>query len=447
MKEKLNEALQEISDKHIDEAVKAKRKRALPTWVKAVAAVAALVLLVSTVGPSMSLQAAAVAQAEYPEYTYTAYESDDILPMRDFFSRSMATTLSELNGQNGAYSPLNLAIGLSVLAELTTGEAQQQILTALNAPDMATLRQRANYLWRASYYDKDNQRLLANSLWLDNSVDYSQDVMDTLAQNYYTSVYHGNLGSSQVNKLIAQWLNEQTGNMLKADTSSIRLPEDTVLALYSTIYFQAKWHDEFSAINNKSGIFHAPSGNTTVTYMNKTRINGTYYWADDFGAISLGLKDGSRMWLFLPDEGKTVDDILSSQDYLNMLSNAYEYENSKAVFINLSIPKFDIRQSSDLRSDLEKIGITAVFQQESNAFASSVYSHKYGSDVWLTSANQVTRVAIDEKGVTAASYIEFPGAGAAAPPDDEIDFILDRPFFFIVARVSLPLFAGVVNEP
>ena len=276
-------------------------------------------------------------------------------------------------------------------------------------------------------------------------MDYNQEVMDSLAKHYYTSVYRGNLGSDRANRLIAQWLNQQTGNMLKSDTSGIRLPEETVLALYSTLYFQAKWQDEFSAGKNRSGIFHASGGDKTVTYMNKTRMTGTYYWAEDFGAIVLWLKGGSQMWLFLPDEGKTVDDILASGDYLDMIN--HNTENSKEVFINLSIPKFDIRQNSDLRSGLEKVGITAVFDRSSNAFADSVYSHQYGSDVWLTSANQATRVAIDEKGVTAASYIEFPGAGAAAPPDEEIDFILDKPFFFIISRGSLPLFAGVVNEP
>lgn len=443
MNEKLNDAMNEIRDEYIADAAKPKRR--LPKWFGAVAAMLAVVLLVSMIVPSLSLQAAAVVQAEYPEYEYVGIDRDVSLIMRDFYKNSMATTLSNLCGQNGAYSPLNLAIALSVMAELTTGEAQQQILTALNAPDMATLRIRANTLWRASYYDKNNQTLLANSLWLDNSMEYNQAVMDTLASNYYTSVYHGNLGSSKVNRLIAQWLDRQTGNMLKQDTSGIHLPEDTVLALYSTIYFQAKWRNEFSAANNKSGIFHSPDGDVTVTYMNKTRTTGIYYWADDFGAIYLPLKDGSKMWLFLPDEGKSVEDILVSGDYLDMLN--HETENQKEVFINLSLPKFDIRQNSDLRADLEKIGITDVFDPSANAFANSVYSHKNGSDVYLTSANQATRVAIDEKGVTAASYIEFPGAGAAEPPDDEIDFILDRPFFFIVAKGSLPLFAGVVNQP
>lgn len=441
MKNELSQALDHISDKHIAEAAKAKKK-ILHTWIRTAAAVLLVIIVAGLLGQPMALSAAAVSEAEYPEYQYLGLDKDLALTMKDFYQASIATTLSGLDGENGAYSPLNLALGLSVLAELTTGDAQQQILASMNVPDLATLRVRANTLWKASYYDRDNQTLLANSLWLDKSVDFNPEVMDTLAQNYYTSSYRANLGSSQANRLISQWLNQQTKNMLNAN---IELPEDTVLALYSTVYFRAKWSKEFSAGHNTHDIFHSPSGDRTVTFMNKKRTTGTYYWAEDFGAIALWLKDGSRMWLFLPDEDKTVEDILASGDYLDMIN--HETENQKEVFINLSLPKFDIRQSSNLQEGLESMGITAVFDRHANAFERSVYSHKLGTDVWLTAANQATRVAIDEEGVTAASYIEFPGAGAAAPPDDEIDFILDRPFFFVIARQTLPLFAGVVNEP
>lgn len=68
--------------------------------------------------------------------------------------------------------------------------------------------------------------------------------------------------------------------------------------------------------------------------------------------------------------------------------------------------------------------------------------------VWLTAMNQATRVAIDEKGVTAASYIELPGAGAAPPPEEIIDFVLNRPFLFVITNgYNLPLFAGTVARP
>ena len=54
----------------------------------------------------------------------------------------------------------------------------------------------------------------------------------------------------------------------------------------------------------------------------------------------------------------------------------------------------------------------------------------------------------NEEGVTAAAYTEMRLAGAAAPPDDEIDFVLDRPFLFVITgRDGLPLFVGTVHPP
>jgi serine protease inhibitor len=54
---------------------------------------------------------------------------------------------------------------------------------------------------------------------------------------------------------------------------------------------------------------------------------------------------------------------------------------------------------------------------------------------------------IDEKGVTGAAYtLSLRGMGA--PPDEIVDFILDRPFLFVVqGHDGLPLFVGIVNQP
>jgi len=39
------------------------------------------------------------------------------------------------------------------------------------------------------------------------------------------------------------------------------------------------------------------------------------------------------------------------------------------------------------------------------------------------------------------------GAGSAAPPEEIIDFVLDRPFLFVIEKENVPLFAGCVNSP
>ena len=58
------------------------------------------------------------------------------------------------------------------------------------------------------------------------------------------------------------------------------------------------------------------------------------------------------------------------------------------------------------------------------------------------------RAAVDEEGVTASAVTMLIGPGAAMPPDEELDFTLDRPFLFAIYGMdNLPLFVGIVNQP
>lgn len=450
--EKLAEALDQISDRHIAEAAGMKKRRR-PYWIGGLAAVLALIVLAAALINPLAVQAKAVSTADYPKYEWQSRPEirEEQARLASFFGSGISQILSGGSGENQAYSPINLYMALSLTAELTTGDSRQQILDLLSADSMESLRAQANGIWNACYRDDGDQTLLANSLWLNENLNYRQSVMDTLAQVYYTSVYQGELGSSKTNRAIQTWLNRQTGGLLKKEVQNAGIQPGTfpVLALYSTVYYQAKWVEsvEFSAGANTDGIFHAPGEEITCTFMNKKEMQTYYYWGTDYGAVSLGLKDGSRMWLILPDADKTVDDVLSSGEFLTRVLSGSdsEEETQKYVKVNLSVPKFDISVRSDLMADMQAMGVTDIFNPDTADFSSSVD----GDDpVWLTAMNQATRVAIDEKGVTAASYIELPGAGAAPPPEEIIDFVLDRPFLFVITNgYNLPLFAGTVAQP
>ncbi len=443
---KIADALGEIDDRYIAEAAAAKRKKK-SFWFPAVAAVLVIAIIWWSVGNPV-ITAKAISLADYSGNQRQNYEevtahSDQLAA---FFAGVTSQVLSGSDGENMAFSPMNLYFALAAAAELSGGD--DQILALLGTDGLKNLRTQANCLWNACYRDQDNQCLLASSLWLDKDLAYDQQTMDTLAQHYYTSVYQADFGTQRTNRDIANWLNKQTGGLLKDSADGIDLGGDIILAFYSTIYYQAKWSSEFNASNNTQGPFHSAGGDIDCTYMNKQRIQGNYMWGDSFGAITIGLKDGSRMWLILPDEGKSTDDVLASKDlWATLFGVQYEEElnNRKYMLINLSLPKFDIRASGDLKGDLQKLGVRDVFDQSTADFSAIT---GVNGNTWLTSVNQATRVAIDEKGVTAASYIELPMAGNAAPPEEIIDFILDRPFIFVVTNhYNLPLFAGVVNEP
>ena len=363
-----------------------------------------------------------------------------------FFQTSMPQFLAGQPGENAVCSPLNLYMALALLAEVTEGETRQQVLDLLNAAGIDALRTQAGHVWNAHYCaDSASTCTLANSVWMDSDLSYDGSVLETLTDKYYASAFQGDLGTAEMDKLLQEWINEQTGGLLEEQAHNLHMDPATVFALASTIYYRAKWTNEFWEGANTEDVFHGAAGDVTATYMNTCLTYGPYYWGEDFGAVSLGLEDGSRMWLVLPDEGHSPEDVLASGHALELiLGNPYESENQKSLRVNLSLPKFDIVADRKLNDALKTLGLTDVFDPESAEF-SLIQTE---DSCWLDSVDHAARVAIDEEGVTAAAYTVMMMCGAAMPPEDEMDFILDRPFLFVItSRDNLPLFAGVVNQP
>ena len=466
--------LDKIDDRYITEAEKAPKKmKKRPYWIGAVAAVLAVVICISSFLNTPVITANAIALPgdarimEHPDLDdYKDRESylvdvgkwdaetghrrttreNAVISLSPFFTKSSAELLGSQNNENALWSPVNAYIGLAMLAEITDGDSRKEILDLFGASDIEALRSQVSAIWESVYEDDGNEICtLANSLWLEDGLDYNQDAMNNLAFHYYASVYQADLGSKSANKEIGNWLNKNTGGMLKDSTDKIDLSPDTVLALYSTLFFQAKWSDEFNAKNNTDGVFCGVNGDSNVTYMNKKLCQMNYYWHDDYSAVALSLKNGSTMWFILPDEGKTTADVLSGGAYGEMISSGSGedgWQNQKYMKVNLSVLKFDVSSTVNLKDGLGRMGVTKVFDMENSDFTAITSD----SPVYVTAVNQSARVEIDEKGVKAATYIEIPGAGSAMPPEEIIDFVLDRPFVFVISKGNLPLFTGVVNN-
>ena len=460
-------ALEEISDKHILEAEKPPKKR---TFLKLVAAAAMIAIGVNLFSGPVLITAYAVTKPSDPRImerpdidafgdrevwrsaldTWEAEQNSRrevaIQAMSDlssFFSDGNKQFLHTEQNENKIWSPVNAYIGLAMTAELTEGKTRQQILDAFGVEGTDELRKQVSAVWESVYQDdSDEICVLANSLWLEKGLEYNREAMNALGYHYYASVYQGDLGSNQTNKDIAAWIDNNTGKFLKDSTKNIQLDSDTIMALYSTLYFQARWSSEFSEKNNTQGIFHMPDGEIQTLYMNKKEANMDYYWGENFSAVNMYLKNGCKMWFILPDEEMTVEDVLNNGTYMDMLVSN-QWENSKSMKVNLSVPKFDVSSTIDLCDGLREMGMTNVF----DPFEAEFTNFTSDSPIWLTGANQAIRVQIDEEGVKAATYIEFPGSGAAALPDEIIDFVLDRPFLFVITNENIPLFVGCVNNP
>lgn len=475
-KEQIVDMIGEAPDEYVKDAKEYKKKRRLIsrpiTWVSGIAAMLAIVLLINNMpGIPLAIQAHAVSLASEPRVKARDEVPDDeikewleanmlrreivdaALPsLADFAELCSGEVIAGVDSTNRVWSPVNAYIALAMTAELSEGETQAELFELLGVGSTEDLREKISAVWESAYTDDGNEiSVLANSMWLDDDLEFAEDKMNILAYDYYASTYQGDLGSERISKDIANWMKNQTGGFLSDRTENVNLhPQEKLLILASTIYFQAKWSDEFDKENNTTDIFHSAEGDISCTFMNQKLAEMNYYWAEDYGAVQMHMKNGSSMWFILPDEDKTVDDVLSGGDYMNMvtLSEEFPEENQKWMKVNLSVPQFDVSSSIDLKEGLKNVGLTKVFDWTENGFASSLQSKSSEYPVYLDSINQSTRVKIDEKGVTAASYIELGfGAGAAMPPDEIIDFVLDRPFLFAITKNQIPLFVGAVNTP
>ena len=339
-------------------------------------------------------------------------------------------------------------MAIAMLAELTDGESRQQLLDVLGSDGIDSLRSQANDVWNAQYRDDGATVMrLANSIWLNEDVTFHQNTMNELANTYYASSYQGKMGSDEFNRELQDWLNDQTGGLLEEAAQGVTLDPDTVMALASTIYYSANWASDFSKDNTAPDVFHGAAGDETVDFMHKSFDQHSYYWADRFTAVSLPMENsGGRMWMLLPDEGVSVDELLTDEDVEALLTAPSEWEQQRKMLIHLSMPKFDVSSEFDLREALTALGITDVFDPSVSDFSPMTDDV---DSIYVSKAQHDVRVTVDEDGVEAAAFTVMAMSGAGAPADEveEIDFTVDRPFLFaIMSDDNLPLFAGVVNQ-
>lgn len=370
--------------------------------------------------------------------------------LENFFAASIQQFLSDTEGENRTYSPVNLCIALSMLAELTENGSRQQILALLGQDSIQDLRTQTAAIWRANYCDDGaTTSILANSLWLNQDVKFVPDTLEALAQNHHTSSYRGEMGSEAFDQALRDWVNQRTGGFLEEQSAGLSMEPETLLALVSTIYFRAKWQVEFTEETTTPQVFHGPSGDMTCDFLHHSEFGMMYFWGNCFSAVSKPLENyGGSMWFLLPDEGITAEELLEDPQVMEFLLMNNKWDNwsdSKYMSVNLAIPKFDVSSDLDLISGLRSLGVTDVFDPAVSDFSPMT---KETEEIWLSQVQHAARVAIDEEGITAAAYTMMLATGTGAPAEEEVDFVLDRPFLFaITGEDNLPLFVGLVNRP
>ncbi len=345
--------------------------------------------------------------------------------------------------ENIVCSPLNTYIAFAMLAEISAGETRAQILDALGAADIETLRTSVRTLWEANYADTPILKsLLADSLWLNDSVGYDTGTLEKLAEHYYASAFSGKPGSEAMDEALRTWTDENTGGLLSEYTKDLSLDPETVLALVSAVYYKAMWVTEFRPEDNTTEVFHGTKGDTETEMMHRQDLLPVFR-TDAFTALDLALTDSGSVCFILPEPGVDVDALAGDPDILKAARSGQETEGRIAE-VGLAVPKFKVSARRDLRETMAALGISDALDPARSDFSPLTEGE---NDLYLSSAEHAALVEVDEQGVSGAAYTAMAFGMGALIPEEKVEFILDRPFLFLITgRDGSILFAGIVRN-
>lgn len=364
--------------------------------------------------------------------------------LQPFFRTAIPALLEGAPGENRVCSPVNVYLALGMLTQITGGDSRAQVLQALGEPSAEALAARAQEIWNACYrLDGITDCALAGSLWLREDVSYNPETLQGLSDRFYASTYRGTMGSPEVNAALSNWLEEQTRGQLSPDQLQVDLSPRTMLAIATTVLYQAQWQERFLPENTTQALFQGAKGAQQVPFMHAATAN-TYYWGEHFGAVALPLaNEGGRLWLVLPEEGSTPEALLT-EETLDFLLCPNSWEQKEACTVELAMPRFELNCSVDLEPVLKGMGITEVFDLTRSDFTPLTTEE---AQLSLAETRHELRFAANEEGVSAAAMTLLVLDRNGLAPQERVAFTLDRPFLFLLEDANgLPLFAGIVNS-
>lgn len=358
-------------------------------------------------------------------------------------------TADEVAAPNTCYSPLSLYMAMAMVGAGVTGDAQSQLLAALGVADEEELERHCQSVLSSvgqSYDKRTYQLALANSIWAARGLTFSESYLKLVGSVFDADAYDIDFGTARADDQMSRWVADKTKGLLRPQ---FQTTPDQMAALVNTLYFKDAWMDEFEAENTEPGAFHASSGDTQADFMHATRLNTPYGKGAGYTAAKLRLNGGGTMCFALPDEGTAPTQLLDNPDKVATLLDL----PTDPRRVRWSLPKFTIDSSwDDLVKSMQRLGVTAIFDGQQRGMFTEMIEPSDGSTAdgfYVDSVIQETHLALDEKGVEAAAYTAVGLVAAGLPPEDEpVDFVLDRPFIYLItAPNGLPLFIGTVEAP
>ena len=330
--------------------------------------------------------------------------------------------------ESNIMSPLSITFALGMMNNGAAGQTQQEINNVLGFGDAEADAINAfcrKLLTEAPTLDETTSAEIANTIFVNSGKDYylQQGFIDKANAFYDADPQALNFYDKQNTiDIINGWANDHTHGMIPwLFDDENKFKEDAVSYLLNALYFKGAWTNKFDKNDTKDEPFN---GGQTVPMMQQWE-HFAYTENDLYQAVRLPYgNEAYHMTVFLPREGKTIDDVLSQMSGLN-IEFPLGTEN-----VDLKLPRIQTGTSLPLVDIMKGLGMKQAFDEIKAEFP--YFGNRL---VYISNMFQKAAIDLDEEGTEAAAVTVIEVDDAISIPR-YVTFHANRPFFYTISEQS-----------
>lgn len=363
------------------------------------------------------------------------------------FALNLMRETSKETASDMVISPLSAAYMLGMLNDGAGGTTRQELMHALcfdNYDTKAVNEFFGNLMTNAPLIDKKVELNIANYLLSNKAIgaEFSNQFAFNM-KGYYQAVVE-NMDFSKADEVaghVNDWCNKMTKGLVPQILRANEIHPSDAAILLNSVYFKAQWLKGFEERVTTMQDFTTAGGQKVKKPMMFQLDNFEYFADETVQAVRLPYHDGTfGMMLLMPtDESMSLNALLSTltAERWKQLTADMQPE-----YLVLQVPRFEVSTEQVLNQSLTAMGVKAAFSSRDADFYGMLKNPT--SPLFLSLIKQNTKIAVDEKGTTAAS-VTVTIITTGRPP--EIEFTANRPFLFAITEKesNLILFIGKVT--
>lgn len=345
-------------------------------------------------------------------------------------------------GQNTFISPTSIGMCLQMTSRGAAGDTQSEMEEVMGVKGFENIGASNSALMGELSRSESVTLNIANSVWYHQSgIVLDDEFVNEVKKQFDAEIAGRDFADPTTLSEINGWVSKKTQGKIPNLLSD--LSPEAVTVLVNAIYFKGDWTIKFDKEKTKEADWHSADGTSKKIQLMSNKDEYRYHETDDAQVIGLayGKLEKKRMWVVLPKEGNTLDDLvtdLDEQKFSNWKKSAWKREGT------IELPRFKMKFKKNIKPDLQALGMKKCFEGDADF---SAMEEGEGGQLFIGKVIHEAIIEVNEEGTVAAAATAVEMQRGMPPKPFTVR--CDRPFLLVIedSITGSNLFVGTVYDP